>query len=88
MSATCHTQPRSTALRDRACVGIAAAVAAMLLVAPALAREGVPETDIAALADVSGVDDVRGEPQMSGTTFGPARDFRILIEIDHAPQSR
>jgi hypothetical protein len=88
MSATYHMHPRSTALRDRACVCISAAVAAMLVVAPALAREGAPPPDLAALPGVSDVDDVRGEPHMSASTFGPARDFRILIEIDHAPQSR
>jgi hypothetical protein len=88
MSATYHTQLRSITLRDGPCVCIWAAVAAMLLVAPARAREGVPRPDIAALPDVSGADDVRGEPHMSGSAFGPARDFRILIEADHGAQSR
>jgi hypothetical protein len=85
MSGAHHTHVRSTAIRDRGGACIWAAVASILMVTPAIAKESAPQPDMAALPNV---DDVRGEPVMSGGAFGPARDFRILIEADHGMQSR
>lgn len=79
-------------VKSRTCAGSAmswrdvcrcVASAVMLSAAPALApeavaQEGLPQSEFAALPHVPGPDDFKRERQMSGSAMGPARDFRVL----------